>query len=241
MHLSVIIPVFNEERRISKTLLDIDRYLSKQKYGYEILVVDDGSKDRTCFVVEKFHSLIKNLKLIRNQKNHGKGYVVRQGMLESEGDFRIFSDADNSTSIEQIEKFWSLFEKGEGVIIGSRDVKGAVIVNPQPFFRRVILGNGFNLLVQIICGLWGIWDTQCGFKGFSREAVEKIFPKCKIDRWAFEPEILALAKKMGYKINEVPVTWINDPESKVKLKGMVKMFFELLKIRQNLMTGKYQI
>ncbi|PIQ92722.1 MAG: hypothetical protein COV69_01620 [Parcubacteria group bacterium CG11_big_fil_rev_8_21_14_0_20_39_14] len=241
MHLSVIIPVFNEERRISKTLLDIDRYLSKQKYGYEILVVDDGSKDRTCFVVEKFQSLIKNLKLIRNQKNHGKGYVVRQGMLESEGDFRIFSDADNSTSIEQIEKFWSLFEKGEGVIIGSRDVKGAVIVNPQPFFRRVILGNGFNLLVQIICGLWGIWDTQCGFKGFSREAVEKIFPKCKIDRWAFDPEILALAKKMGYKINEVPVTWINDPESKVKLKGMVKMFFELLKIRQNLMTGKYQI
>ena len=114
MHLSVIIPVFNEERRISKTLLDIDRYLSKQKYGYEILVVDDGSKDRTCFVVEKFQSLIKNLKLIRNQKNHGKGYVVRQGMLESEGDFRIFSDADNSTSRIEPRIFREQDERNHG-------------------------------------------------------------------------------------------------------------------------------
>ncbi len=239
MHLSVIIPAYNEERRISKTLLDIDKYLSKQKYGYEILVVSDGSKDRTSFVVEKFQGVIKNLRLIANPENHGKGYVVRQGMLEAEGDFRIFTDADNSTTIDQIEKMWPHLERGYEVVIGSRDVKGAVIAVKQPWFRRVLLGNTFNLLVQIICGLWGIWDTQCGFKCLTKKAVEEIFPKCKIDRWAFDPEILVIAKKMGYKIKEVPITWINDPESKVKLKSTIKMFLDTLKIRWNLICKRY--
>ncbi len=239
MHLSVIIPVYNEERRISKTLLDIDKYLSKQKYSYEIVVVDDGSKDRTKFVVEKFQGAIKNLGLIQNPENHGKGYVVRQGMLAAKGDFRIFTDADNSTSIDQVERMWPHFERGYDLVIGSRDIKGAVIAVKQPWYRRVLLGNTFNLLVQMICGLWGIWDTQCGFKALTKKATEDIFPKCKIDRWAFDPEILVIAKKFDYKIKEVPVTWLNDPESKVKLKSTIKMFLDTLQIRLNLIRHKY--
>lgn len=239
MKLSVIIPAYNEERRISKTILDVDKYLSKQKYSYEIIVVDDGSKDRTSFVVSKFQDVIKNLKIISNPKNHGKGYVVRQGLLEAKGEFRVFMDADNSTTVDHVEKMWPFVEQGFEIVIGSRDVKGAVIAVPQPWHRRVLLGDTFNLLVQIICGLWGIWDTQCGFKGMTQKAAEEILPECKIDRWAFDPEILVIAKKKGYKIKEVPVTWINDIESKVKLKATIKMLFDVLKIRGNMLSGKY--
>ncbi len=239
MKLSVIIPAYNEERRIAKTILDIDKYLSKQKYSYEIIVVDDGSKDRTSFVVSKFQDVVKNLRIILNPQNHGKGYVVRQGMLEAKGDFRVFTDADNSTAIDHIEKMWPFVEQGFEVIIGSRDIKGAVIAVPQPWYRRVLLGDTFNLLVQAICGLWGIWDTQCGFKGMTKKAVEEILPECKIDRWAFDPEILVVAKKKGYKIKEIPVTWINDLESKVKLKATIKMLLDLLRIRGNMIKGEY--
>jgi len=132
------------------------------------------------------------------------------------------------------------FKEGFEIVIGSRDVKGAVIANPQSWLRKVILGNSFNLLVQIIVGLWGIWDTQCGFKALTPKAVNDILPRCKIDRWAFDPEILVIAKKLGYKIKEVPIVWVNDPESKVKLKGMIKMGFDLLKIRWNLIAKKYE-
>lgn len=240
IRLSVIIPAYNEERRISKTILDIDKYLSKQKYTYEIVVLDDGSKDRTKFVVEKFQDVVKNLRIISDSKNHGKGYVVRRGLLEAKGDFRVFTDADNSTAIDHVEKMWPFVDQGYEVIIGSRDVKGAVIAVPQVWYRRVLLGNTFNLLVQAICGLWGIWDTQCGFKGLTKKAVEDIMPGCKIDRWAFDPEILVLAKKKGYKIKEIPVTWINDPESKVKLKSTIKMLLDVLKIRWNMIRGRYK-
>lgn len=240
IRLSVIIPAYNEERRISKTILDIDKYLSKQKYTYEIVVLDDGSKDRTKFVVEKFQDVVKNLRIISDSKNHGKGYVVRRGLLEAKGDFRVFTDADNSTAIDHVEKMWPFVDQGYEVIIGSRDVKGAVIAVPQVWYRRVLLGDTFNLLVQAICGLWGIWDTQCGFKGLTKKAVEDIMPGCKIDRWAFDPEILVLAKKKGYKIKEIPVTWINDPESKVKLKSTIKMLLDVLKIRWNMIRGRYK-
>ncbi len=235
-----LIPAYNEERRISKTILDIDKYLSKQKYTYEIVVLDDGSKDRTKFVVEKFQDVVKNLRIISDSKNHGKGYVVRRGLLEAKGDFRVFTDADNSTAIDHVEKMWPFVDQGYEVIIGSRDVKGAVIAVPQVWYRRVLLGDTFNLLVQAICGLWGIWDTQCGFKGLTKKAVEDIMPGCKIDRWAFDPEILVLAKKKGYKIKEIPVTWINDPESKVKLKSTIKMLLDVLKIRWNMIRGIYK-
>ncbi len=179
-----------------------------------------------------------NLRLIDNRENHGKGFVVRQGLLEAKGDYRLFTDADNSTAIDQAEKLLPYFGQGYDIVIGSRDIKGAVLANPQPWHRRM-LGEVFNLFVQIIVGLWGIWDSQCGFKIITAKAAQDILPRCKIDRWAFDPEILIIARKSGYKIKEAPVVWVNDPESKVKFGCMVKMGMDLLKIRWNLITKKY--
>jgi len=239
MYLSVIIPAYNEEKRLPKTLEEIDNYLRRQSYDYEIVVVNDGSKDLTAEAVRGMSSVIKNLKLIDNKINQGKGAVVRQGMVEAKGEYRLFADADNSTSIDQIEKMWPEFEKGFDIVIGSRDIKGAVLDPPQPFLRNVILGEGFKLYRKFIIGLWKIQDTQCGFKAFSKKAAENIFPKCKINRFAFDPEILVVAKKLGYKIKEIPVYWKNDPESKVKFNSMVKMAIDLLKIKWNLTRGFY--
>lgn len=238
IYLSVIIPTFNEEKRVPKTLKEIDSYLRKQSYNWEIIVVSDGSTDKTCEVVEKMKSEIPNLKLICEKENRGKGYGVKRGMLEAKGKFRLFADADNSTPIKEIEKFWPEFEKGADVVIGSRDLPGAILDPPQPLFRRFV-GEGFKYLRKIIVGLWEIEDTQCGFKCFKGEVAEKIFPKSKIEKFAFDPEILVIAKRMGYKIKEVPVYWKNDPDSKVKLKSIFNMAKDLLRIRFNLLTKKY--
>ena len=239
MHLSIIIPAYNEEKRLPKTLAEIDKYLKKQNYNYEIIVVSDGSKDKTVEVVENLKPQIANLRLIDKKENYGKGYGVRLGMLEAKGEYRLFSDADNSTSIDQVEKMWPEFKKGYDVVIGSRDIKGAILDPPQPFLRKMILGKGFRILTQIICGTWEILDTQCGFKGFTQKAARDIFSECKINRFAFDPEVLVVAKKLGYRIKEIPVYWKNDLESKVKFKSIIKMFFELLRIRLNLIKRRY--
>jgi dolichyl-phosphate beta-glucosyltransferase len=240
MHLSVIIPAYNEEKRLAKTLNSINGYLSKQNYDSEILVVDNNSKDKTPDIVRNLANQIKNLRLIEGSSKWGKGFAVKKGMSEAIGDYRIFTDADNSTSIDQVEKMWPEFDKGFDVAIGSRDIKGAVLAVSQPRWR-IFLGNSFNLMVQIISGLWGIWDTQCGFKGFKKEASEKIFQKSQISGFSFDVEVLILAKKMGYKIKEIPVTWVNDPDSKVGLKGIIKMLFEVIQIRWNFAVNKYKL
>lgn len=235
--LSIIIPAYNEAKRLPKTLSEIDKYLSKQNYNYEILVINDGSKDETSDVINGLN--IKNLRFIDNKENHGKGYVVRQGMLEAKGKYRLFTDADNSTSIDQVENILPWFDKGYEVIIGSREVAGAKLAVPQPWIRR-FLGGTFRFIVNVFTGLWEIKDTQCGFKAFSDKAVDDIFPRLTLDRWAFDVEILCLARKLNYKVKEVPVVWINDLESKVNFKGMVKMFFEVLQVRWNLIFKKYE-
>ena len=239
MHLSVIIPAYNEENRLSFTLKDIDRYLSRQNYEYEILVVDDGSKDRTVEVVRSLVLKIKNLVITGYKNNRGKGYAVRFGMLEAKGDYRLFTDADNSTSINQIEKMWPYFKKGYDVIIGSRDIKGAVLDPPQSWLRNFLFGEGFKLYRKIIVGLWKIEDTQCGFKGFTKKAAELIFSKTRIERFAFDPETLVLAKKQGYKIKEIPIYWKNDLSSKVNFKSILRMAKDMLVIRWNIIKRKY--
>ena len=239
MYLSVIIPAYNEEKRLPKTLEEIDKYLRKQDYDYEILIVNDGSKDRTVEVARDLTPKIKNLIVTGYEKNQGKGYAVRFGMLEAKGDYRLFTDADNSTSIDHVEKIWPEFKKGFDIIIGSRDIKGAVLDPPQPWIRKLILGEGFKLYRKIIIGLWEIEDTQCGFKCFTKKATEKIFQKCRINRFAFDPEILVIAKKLGYEIKEIPIYWKNDPESKVKFKSIIKMALDLIKIRLNLIKRVY--
>jgi dolichyl-phosphate beta-glucosyltransferase len=239
MHLSVIIPAYNEEKRLPKTLQFISDYLKKQSYDYEILVVENGSEDKTAQVVKDLMAEIKGLDLIQGLSGRGKGFAVKKGMLLAKGNFRIFVDADNSTSIDQIEKMWSQFEKGADVVIGSRDVKGAVLDPPQPWFRKIIFGEGFKLYRKIIIGLWGIKDTQCGFKCFNKKSAEDVFPRCKIEDFAFDPEVLVLSKKYGYKIKEIPIYWKNDLESKVNFKGIIRMALDMLKIRWNLIKREY--
>jgi len=239
MKLSVVIPAYNEEKRVPKTLDSISDYLSKQNYDYEIIVVSDGSKDNTGQVVKDLESKIPNLKLIDNKENHGKGYVVRQGILEAKGDYRLFTDADNSTSVDQVEKMWPWFEQGFDVVIGSRDVKGAVLDPPQQWIRKVLFGDSFKLIRKLIIGLWNLQDTQCGFKGFTAKAAEDVFSKVKTEGFNFDVESLILAKRLGYKIKEVPIRWVNDLDSKVKLKNVIKMLLDMIKLRKNLILGKY--
>lgn len=236
IHLSVIIPAYNEADKISATLLDIDKYLSKQKYSYEILVVSDGSTDNTAQVVKKMQELVKNLKIIDNEKNHGKGYVVKQAMLEARGKYRLFMDADNSTTIDHLDKFWPEIKKHD-IVIGSIEIKGAKIKETAACYRRW-LGKIAKYIIRIITGLWEIKDTQRGFKLFSEKSVKKIFPKQTLVRWGFDFEILVIAKKFGFKIKEVPVVWENPP-GKVTLSSYFKTFWELLKIKYNLIIHKY--
>ncbi len=237
--LSVIIPAYNEANRLPLTLIDVDKHLMEQEYSYEIVVVNDGSKDDTAEVVRRFIPLIENLKLIDNPKNHGKGWVVRQGMLSAKGTWRLFMDADNSTSVTEFNKMIPYFREGYEVVVGSRDVKGAKMLPPQPFYRRW-LGDIGNLIIQALL-LRGIWDTQCGFKCFSDEAAERIFHLAKIDRWGFDVEVLVLAKELGYQIKEMPVFWVNDPQSRVSAKSYLQVLWEVVKVRWWLWRDYYNI
>lgn len=238
-YLSIIIPTYNEARRLPQTLIDIDFRLQNANFTYEIIVVDDGSKDATIEVAEKFSKMIKNLRFIENEKNKGKGGVVKQGMLQAKGHVRLFTDADNSTSIDQFNKMIDYFKQGYQVVIGSRDIKGAKLEPAQAFYKRW-LGNIGNLIIQILV-LPGLKDTQCGFKAFSEEAAQRIFPLIKINRWAFDIEVLALAKALGYKIKEIPVIWKNDLESKVKLSAYLQVLAEVVKIRTWLWKNEYKL
>lgn len=242
VYLSVIIPAYNEAKRIGNTLLDIDKYLSKQDYSYEILVVLDGPTDNTPQVVESYKKLVKNLEVTGYKKNQGKGMAVRVGMLDAVGEWRLFTDADNSTSIDHLDKMWFQVQEGFEVIISSRDPRdatGAKQEVSQSFLKRWI-GNMGNIAIQIF-GVWGIWDTQNGFKMLSAKAAQDIFSLAKIKRWGFDIEILALAKKLGYKIGIIPALWRNDPYSHVTFSGYLYTFIELLQIRWNLIRNIYGI
>lgn len=238
MFLSVIIPAYNEEKRIAKTLLAVDGFLRRQTYEYEIIVVDDGSKDKTAEVVETLKNQVQNLKLIDEKVNHGKGWAVRRGMLEARGQYRMFMDADNSTTIDQVINFLPYFNESYDVVIGSRRIKGAVIAVKQPWIRD-FLGGIFRLIVHALVPL-RVADSQAGFKVFSQKAVEVIFKKQTIFRWAFDVEVLAIARLLGFRIKEVPIYWVNDLESHVKLSGMIKMLWEVWQVRLNLWGGKYK-
>lgn len=238
MYLSVIIPAYNEAERIPKTLVAIDAYLSTVNYPYEILVVNDGSRDKTAEVVLTMAKIVKNLTLVDIAENHGKGSVVREGMLRAKGDVRLFMDADNSTSVDQVENMLPFFKEGFGVVVGSRTIPGAKLEPAEPLYRQ-LAGKGLNLIVQAFL-LWGIWDTQCGFKAYTAEAAEKIFSVSRIVGWGFDVETIALAKKFGYAVKEVPIHWVNDTRSRVKFSGGLQFLRDIFKIRWWLWTGAYQ-
>ncbi len=231
--LSIVIPAYNEERRLPSTLRAIDNYLKQQNYNYEIIVVNDGSIDKTEQVLLSLKSQISNLRIINNKINKGKGAVVKQGMLASTGRYRLFTDADNSTPIEQAGKILFWLEKGYDVVIGSRDIKGAVLNPPQPFLRR-LSGQLFRLFRKFVLDLWKIRDTQCGFKAFSMKAADDIFSRLKTKGFLFDVEALLLAKKLGYRIKEVGIYWKNDLESKVTFRSAIEMGIGLFRLRRQL-------
>jgi dolichyl-phosphate beta-glucosyltransferase len=234
--LSIIVPAYNEAKRLPLTLIDLDKHLSRVPFSYEIIVVDNNSKDATKEIAKRFSLIMKNLSVIEC-KIQGKGAAVKKGMLEAKGQIRLFTDADNSVSIDQFLKMEHYFREGYDVVIGSRDVEGAKMEPPQPWYR-VLLGNLGNLFIQFML-LRGIKDTQCGFKAFSLRAAEKIFPLVTTNGWGFDVEVLSLAKKFGYKIKEVPVYWVNVAGSKVKPTAYINVLFEVIKIKLRIISGFY--
>lgn len=226
-----MIPAYNEEKRIGSTLHKLYQFLSSQKYDYEVIVVDDGSVDGT--VSEADNSVLSRtgkLKVIKNEKNSGKGFSVRKGISNAAGDYILLTDADLSTPIEEMGKLFSFVKDGYDIAIGSRALKNSNIEVHQPWYRE-IMGKTFNFLVKSIL-MDQFNDTQCGFKLFKAQTAKDIASRMKIDGFSFDVEMLYLAANLGYKIKEVPVTWINSPKSKVNpLFDSTKMFFDLIRIR----------
>jgi dolichyl-phosphate beta-glucosyltransferase len=240
-YLSVIVPAYNEAKRIAPTLTAIDDYLTAQPFTWEIIVVLDGSKDNTGEVVREFADGKANIHCIDRRENRGKGYTVRQGMLAAQGEIRLFTDADNSTDISHFDKMQPYFANGADVVICSRDhkdVAGAQQAVPQPFLKRV-LGNAGNLLIQLLA-VPGIWDTQCGFKAFRETAVQKIFAVALIDRWGFDIEALALARHFGYPIKVVPAYWVDQEGTHVRFSDYFRTIKEAFEVRWNLIRGVYK-
>lgn len=229
LSLSVIIPAYNEEARIGKTVSSIDRFLNQRPDGYEIVVVDDGSSDQTQRIVRDLSERIPEIRLIAHAKNHGKGWAVRSGMLNARGAFRLFMDADGSTSINHWIGLRDSIEMGADVAVGSRHAHGAVIQKRQSL-HRVVLGFVFRELVRMLFR-FEIHDTQNGFKAFTAEAAQRIFKRQTVKGWAFDVEVLAIAKRLGYSIVEIPIVWIDDERSKVKALSMPKMLLDILRIR----------
>ena len=240
-YLSVIIPAYNEEKRITPTLASIYTYLTHQEYTWEMLIVLDGCTDRTIDSVQAFAEGKTHIRWIDRQENHGKGYTVRQGMLAARGQIRLFTDADNSTDIAHFNPMQKLFEQGANVVICSRDSKdaeGARQAVPQPAFKR-LLGNLGNLFIQLVA-VPGIWDTQCGFKAFSATATQQIFPITLLDGWVFDIEALALARYFGYPVKVVAAHWVDNEDSHVSSSNYLTSIVETLKVRWNLMRGVYR-
>lgn len=226
-YLSVIIPAYNEEKRIEASLEKALEYFNKQSYTWELIVVDDGSKDKTVELVNKFPEPVYCLK---QPQNMGKGAAVRRGMLDSKGQYRVFTDADFSTPVYEFPKILKNLEAGYDICIGSRAIDRSMVKEHQPFYRE-FMGKTFNKIVQTLL-FKGIKDTQCGFKGFTESAANSIFSKAKINGFSFDVEILYLAQKAGLKIAQEPVEWYNDDRSKVNpITDATLMFIELFKIR----------
>lgn len=235
--LSIIIPAYNEASRIEDTVIDIQIYLNKKSINAEVIIVNDGSDDNTADVVKKLIQQHSNIRLLDSKQNEGKGSAVKRGMLKSSGKICLFTDADNSTRINQIEKLIPFLDKGFDVAIGSRATHDAEILVQQPW-QKVFLGKLGNKLIQLLA-ISNIKDTQCGFKIFTREAAQKIFPNLTINGWAFDIEALVLARRQDLKIQEVGITWEDSSYSHVKFQDYFQVIRDLFKIKLNILQKKY--
>jgi len=237
--LSLIIPAYNEEKRLLPTLERVCAYLSTKDFPYEIVVVDDGSTDNTLQITKSIANNNNHINILSNERNSGKGYSVRRGMLSARGEYVFFTDADLSTPIEEIEKCLPYLVNGYDVVIGSRSMPGADIIVHQPWYREK-MGKIFNFMVNVVL-LRGIVDTQCGFKGFKRDVAKKVFSRCRIDGFSFDVEALYLSRKFDYKIKELPIRWENSTLSKVSpVKHSIQMFKDLLGIKMKDLQGYYK-
>ncbi len=236
VHLSLIIPAYNEARRIGPTLHDAETYLARQPYQSEIIVVDDGSIDDTDQTVRES---FPNVKLIGYQPNCGKGHAVKIGMQHAQGDYRIFSDADGSTPIQELEKLWPHFDAGADIVIGSRSMPKSNVEVRQHILRET-MGRVFNRFVKTLV-ISGYIDTQCGFKAFTRHSVEVVFPRQRLDGFSFDTELLFIARKHGLRTDQVPICWRNVSRSQVNIfSDSPRMFRDLLHIRLNDWQGRYK-
>jgi dolichyl-phosphate beta-glucosyltransferase len=235
---SIVIPAYNESARLGTTLDKVLTYVRSQQWDAEVIVVNDGSRDNTADIVRAFAAKDPTLRLVENPGNRGKGYSVRNGMLNARGRIVLFSDADLSSPIEEAPKLFEALEQGADIAIGSRWLRAETQTQRQPLHRQ-LFGRIYNLILRLTLGLQ-FADTQCGFKAFKQPAVQAIFPLQKIERWGFDPEILFLARKFKFKVKEVPVAWGHSGGTRINpLVDGSRMVMEMFRIRWNDLTGKY--
>ncbi len=240
IRLSVVIPAFNEARRLPSTLDEVFAYLGRQSYRAEVVIVDDGSIDDTAQLVSARQAEPPvSLRLIRHPdgRNHGKGATVRRGMAEAVGCYRVFMDADNSTPLDHIESFWPWFEQGYDMVIGSRDIDGAQVVIHQPWYKE-LGGKVGNLVIRALAAP-GIADTQAGFKMFSARCIEGILPRLTIERWGFDVELIVAARCQGYRVKELPIRWVNNAASTVPALAYAQVLGEVWRVRRLRAAGHY--
>lgn len=235
---SIIIPAYNEHARITGALESVTDCIRQRGWSAEVIVVNDGSRDNTADIVREFAAQNPVVRLIENPGNHGKGYSVKNGILHGQGDIVMFTDADMSSPIEEAERLFAAIEEGADIAIGSRWLDRSRQTIQQPLYRQ-FFGRCFNAVTRFIVGL-PFADTQCGFKAFRRSAAQTVFQLQRIERWGFDPEILFIAIKRGYKIREVPVSWGHDERSRISyIKDGLKMLEDIAYIRWNQLTGVY--
>jgi len=228
--LSIVIPCYNEEERLPRTIEQIERYLDSKDVAYELILVDDGSTDGTRLVMDTAAERNRSVRLEALPQNRGKGRALAEGVAAAKGSEILVTDADLSTPIEELEKLQAQLGKGAGVAIASRAVRGSRVEVSQPIYR-VLMGKAFNLLVQAVL-LPGIWDTQCGFKLFRADVAHDAFGRLTTDGFGYDPEVLFRAKKRGVKIAEVPVVWRNSAPTKVSpIKSSIDMFKHVVRVR----------
>lgn len=235
---SIVIPAFNEQARIGATLDKVLTCVKAHGWSAEVLVVNDGSRDRTAAIVQSMAAQHANLRLIENPGNRGKGYAVRNGILQARGAIVMFTDADLSAPMDEAELLFTALANGADVAIGSRWLDRSRQTLQQPIYRR-FFGRCFNWLTRLVMHL-PLADTQCGFKAFRRDAARAIFIRQRIERWGFDPEILYIALRLGLRVEEVAVTWGHDERSRISyLKDGLKMIEELLRVRFYSLAGFY--
>jgi len=237
---SIVIPAYNEGARLGATLEKVLSYVRSQGWEAEVIVVNDGSRDNTADIVRGFAARDAALRLVENPGNRGKGYSVRNGMLNARGRIVLFSDADLSSPIEEAPKLFQALEAGADIAIGSRWLRAETQTQRQPLHRQ-LFGRIFNLMLRLTLGL-KFKDTQCGFKAFRQAAVQAIFPLQKVERWGFDPEILFLARKFNFNVQEVPVAWGHSGGTRINpLVDGSRMMMEMFRIRWYDLTGKYDV